>query len=487
MKKFQSFIGGKWCDASTSEVFKSIDSRTGEEWASIPVCTASDVDDAVQAAHDALTGEWGKMSASNRAALLLKLADEIDKYSEDFAEADVRDNGKVFREMHGQALSLSEWYRYYAGWADKLCGDSIYANKPDFHIYTKPEPVGVVGAITAWNSPLLLLAYKLAPALAAGCSFVVKPSELASTSTLLFAKCFQNVGFPDGVFSVVTGSAETGKELVKHPLISKVTFTGSSEIGKHIAHAASSNFKRLSLELGGKSANIVFADADLNKAANGVIAGIFAAGGQTCMAGSRLLVHDSIADELIDRVRKRALTIKLGDPMDPETEMGPLISSGAVDRVLSFIDNAEKEGAKVIAGGTRVEGLADSYLAPTILDDVMSDMEIYKTELFAPVLVVQRVADDDEAISLANNTEYGLVAGIWTENINRAHLVSAKLNAGTVWVNAYRVVSYAVPTSGRMESGYGYENGRQAINEFISYKSVWINLSDNTRDPFTIG
>lgn len=487
MRTFQAFIGGEWLPSASGGTFDSIEPFSGRPWATLPECGPEDVDAAVRAADRALRGEWSRITPTARGNLMLRLADLLDRDAEEIAQAESRDNGKVYREMIGQARGLSQWYRHFAGYADKIGGRLISADKPDFHIYTRREPVGVVGAITAWNSPLLLLAYKLAPALAAGCTFVVKPSELASVSTLIFARLVEEAGFPAGVFSVVTGGRAVGEALVAHPLVGKVTFTGSTEVGRSVGVEAARRFAGASLELGGKSANIVFDDASLEKAVNGVISGIFAAGGQTCMAGSRLLVQSGIADELVDRVARRASSIVVGDPSDLSTEMGPLIGPDQVDRVHRLIRRASDAGATVVSGGAPLPDLGPAFLAPTVIDGVQQHMEIANTELFAPVLVVERFETEEEAIEIANATEFGLVAGVWTESIARAHRIVARLDVGTVWVNAYRTVSFAVPTSGRKNSGYGYENGAEAVDEYLTTKSVWVNLSEATRDPFTMG
>lgn len=487
MRVYQAYIDGVWTDAAGGATIASIEPYTGTAWATIPECGPQEVDAAVTAANRALHGEWRRVSPTARGNLLLRLADIIDANAEEIAQIECRDNGKVYREMIGQARGLSQWYRHFAGYADKIAGRTITADKPDFHIYTRREPIGVVGAITAWNSPLLLLAYKLAPALAAGCTFVVKPSELASASTLLFAKLVEQAGFPAGVFSVITGGRAAGEALVAHPLINKVTFTGSTPVGRRVGVAAAEHFASASLELGGKSANIVFDDASLDKAVNGAIAGIFAAGGQTCMAGSRLLAHERIADELVARIIERANTIRLGDPSESTTEMGPLISGEHVQFVHGEIQGAEREGARVVAGGTPLPDLGPAFLAPTVIDHVDQSMRIANTELFAPVLAVERFSTEEEAVRIANATDYGLVAGVWTENLARAHRMAAALDAGTVWVNAYRTVSFAVPTSGRKDSGSGYENGAESLDEYLMTKSVWVNLSEATRDPFTMG
>jgi aldehyde dehydrogenase (NAD+) len=348
--------------------------------------------------------------------------------------------------------------------------------------------VGVVAGITAWNSPLLMLASKLAPALAAGCTFIVKPSEHSPTSTLAFAQIFDQAGFPPGVFNVVTGSTGAiGAALVGHHGVDKVTFTGSPAVGRAVASAAGQNLTAVSLELGGKSPQVVFDDADLEAVANGVVAGIFAAGGQTCVAGSRLIVQRSVERELIERIVERASKIRLGDPNDPETEMGPIANAGQYERVLHYLQVAQDEGATVALGGGPDTSLGGFFVRPTVLTGLKPDATVVREEIFGPVLSTLTFTDESEAVKLANATEYGLAAGIWTKDVHRAHRVAARLRAGTVWVNAYRAASPSVPFGGFNESGIGRENGIEGLDEFLQTKSVWVELTGGTRDPFVMG
>lgn len=487
MQTFESSSARRESDGSAGRCFDSIDPYTGQCWARIPLSDAADVDAAVMSAWTALHGSWRAVSHTERGRLMFALADILDRHADELAVIESRDNGKVMREMLAQAKGLSGWYRYYGGLADKIGGRTMAADKSQFFTFTEREPIGVVAAITAWNSPLLLLAYKLAPALAAGCTLVVKPSELASASTLQFARLFARAGFPSGVFAVVTGGPEVGRALISHLKVSMITFTGSTVVGRAIAASAAGRLAKVSLELGGKSPNVVFADADLAKAANGVIAGIFAAGGQSCVAGSRLLVHEAVADDLLARIVARAESIVLGDPGSLETEMGPLISREHAQRVHAQVQQAQAAGATVVTGGKLRSDLGEAFYAPTVIDRVSSNMEISQTELFGPVLTVQRFSSVEQAVELANSTSYGLAAGIWTESLTRAHAVARRLVAGTVWINAYRTVSFAVPTSGRRDSGSGYANGVEALEEYSQSKAVWVNLSDDARDPFRIG
>ncbi|MCP8971064.1 aldehyde dehydrogenase [Ectobacillus ponti] len=491
IKQYKMFINNEWVDSASSQTFDSVNPFTGEVWAQAPLGDKEDIDRAVQAAKAAFeTGEWSRYTGAQRAALLRKLGDLIGEHAEELAISEVADNGKLIREMLGQMKSLPGWCYYFAGLADKVHGESIPIDIPNMINYTVREPLGVVGAIVPWNSPLLLTLFKLCPALAAGNTMVIKPSEVTPASLLELAVLIEKAGFPPGVVNIVTGYGQTaGDALSKHPDVRKVAFTGSSATGKLIIKNSAEQFARVSLELGGKSPNIIFDDADLSNAVNGVLAGIFAASGQTCMAGSRVLVHDSIYDEFVERLVERTSRIKLGNPLDMESEMGTVAFEGQHEKVLRYIRIGQEEGATLLYGGKRPmtpELKNGFFVEPTIFGDVRNDMRIAQEEIFGPVVCLIRFRDEEEALQIANDTQFGLAAAVWTKDVQRAHRMAGKINAGTVWINNYRKVSYASPFGGYKASGIGRENGIQAMHEYTQVKSVWVDTGSVITDPFKI-
>lgn len=429
-------------------------------------------------------------SPSARAALLWRLADVISEHTEELAQLETRDIGKVIREMRGQMVGLPKWYRYFSAQCHNLEGSVIPLDKASILNYTRRDPFGVIGIIPPFNSPVLLTSFALAAALAAGNAAVIKPSEHASTAVLLFARLFDEAGFPPGLVNVVTGlGPEAGDALVGHPEVRKIVFTGGVQTARLVATRAAESVKPTILELGGKSANIVFPDANMPSVINGIIAGIFAASGQTCIAGSRLLAHEKIADQIVEAISDRAKTIVLGDPLLDETEIGPLAQPKIRDRVNDRVQEAIKVGAVATAGGdlSAVSDRAGWFFPPTVLDQVTNDMSIARDELFGPVLSVIRFSDEDEALSIANDSPFGLAAGVWTRDLNRAHRMADELEAGVVWINTYRSLSYSSPFGGRKLSGYGRELGQEGLLEFTQTKSVWVETSEEPMaDPFVL-
>jgi len=491
VNKHQMYIGGEWVAPSSGEWFESYNPFSGEPWALIARGNARDADHAARTAHAAFTdGPWPQMTPSQRGALLRKLGDLVARNSDRLSEIEVLDNGKLLAEMRAQVNYVPQWYYYFGGLADKVEGRVLPLDKKGYFNFTRYEPLGVVVAITPWNSPLLLTAWKLAPALAAGNTVVIKPSEFTSVSTLEFVKLVEEAGFPAGVVNVVTGyGKEVGMPLVEHPLTRKIAFTGSDTTGRLINEAAARGFKKVGLELGGKSPNVVFEDAVLDDAVNGAVSGIFAATGQTCIAGSRLLLQQSVHDAFVEKLLALAKTAKMGNPLNLETQVGPVTTRPQYDKVLSYIDVGKNEGAKLRLGGgpaTRPECGKGWFVEPTIFTGVDNRMRIAQEEIFGPVLSVIPFKDEDDAVGIANDVRFGLGAGVWTRDIGRAIRMSERIKAGTVWVNTYRAVSYMSPFGGYKDSGVGRENGAQAIYEYLQLKSVWINTGAATANPFVM-
>ena len=490
MQKHQMLIGGQWTDPAGGQWFPSENPFTGQAWAEIPRGNADDVDKAVKAAWEAFRGPWRAMTASARGAVLRKFGDLVAENAERLAELETRDNGKLITEMRGQLRYIPQWFYYFGGLADKIEGRVIPIDKPGVFNFTREEPLGVVAAITPWNSPLMLATWKLAPALAAGNTVVWKPSEFSSVSAFAFGELFEKAGFPPGVVNIVTGfGSEIGEALVTHPRVAKVAFTGGDATGQHVYELAARGIKKVTLELGGKSANIVFDDAEIDNAVKGAVSGIFAATGQTCIAGSRLLVQRSIHDRFMEKLLELARTARMGDPLQDTTQVGPITTRGQHKKVLEYIEIAKGEGAACVLGGaaaSRPECGEGWFVEPTIFTGVDPKMRIAQEEVFGPVLSVIPFDTDDEAVEIANDTLFGLAAGVWTTSIKRALRMSERLEAGTIWVNTYRAVSYMSPFGGYKRSGLGRESGITAIRDYLQEKSVWIDTNDDVPNPFVM-
>ncbi|ANF58188.1 aldehyde dehydrogenase [Halotalea alkalilenta] len=487
LPRYGLFIDGEERPSLDDAWFSSDNPFDGKPWARIARGGAADVELAVQAAHRAHSeGAWPAMSATERGRCLMHLADLIVEHAARIAEIEMRDNGKLATEVTGQVRYTAEYYRYYGGLADKVESSVIPTDKKGVFAYTRYESKGVVAIITPWNSPLSLTTWKLAPALAAGCTVVIKPSEFTSASMIEFAKLFELAGFPRGVVNVVCGfGEEVGEPLVTHPLVSHIGFTGGDAAGRRIYELAAKQLKTVTLELGGKSPNIVFDDADLDQAVKGVVSGIFAASGQTCLAGSRLLVQRSIHDQLVERLVAFVADAVLGDPTHEGTQIGPIATPGQFRKILDYIEIAKAEGAVCALGGkSRPELGAGRFVEPTIFTHVRNDMRIAQEEVFGPVLVVMPFEDADDALRIANDTAYGLAAGVWTRDLHRTLYMVERLKAGTVWVNNYRATSFTSPFGGYKGSGVGRESGIQAIHEFVETKCVWISSDLQVANPF---
>ncbi|WP_424942068.1 aldehyde dehydrogenase [Aliiroseovarius crassostreae] len=486
MQQFQQYIGGAFEDGSAQ--FDSLDPATGRVWAKMPAASAGDVNRAVMAAETAFfSSEWAGMTASARGKLLLRLADLMAENAPRLAELETRDTGKIIRETSAQIAYVAEYYRYYAGLADKIEGAHLPIDKPDMEVWLRREPLGVVAAVVPWNSQLFLSAVKIGPALAAGCSVVLKASEDGPAPMLEFARVFDQAGFPKGVLNVITGGPDVGAALTRHEKVAHVAFTGGPETARHIVRNSAENLASTSLELGGKSPFIVFEDADLESAVNAQVSGIFAATGQSCVAGSRLVVQDTIKEEFLARLKAKAEAIVIGAPEDMATEVGPLCTRRQRDVALDLIDRSVAQGAKLITGGQPMdqEGF---YFPPTILDcDAAPDADSLTNEFFGPVLSVVSFKDEAEAIAIANNTKFGLASGVFTQNLTRAHRMIRAIRSGIVWVNTYRAVSPIAPFGGHGLSGHGREGGIEAALEYTKVKSVWLRTSDDPiPDPFVM-
>ncbi len=478
--KKQLLINGEWRDASTGKTMPVVNPATEEVIAEVANASADDVDAAVQSARAAFDGPWSKISARERGRLLWKLGEALMARADDMAKLETLHNGKPIFESRQIEIPMSaECLQYFAGWADKVHGETVPV-KGNALVYTRREPLGVVAAIVPWNFPLMLAVWKVAPALAMGNAVVLKPASQTPLTALLLGELALEVGFPPGVLNVITGSGSTcGQAIVEHPGIDKIAFTGDTSTGKGIMRSAAETIKHVTLELGGKSPNIVFADADIESAVRGATVGIFYGKGEVCAAGSRLLVEASIKDQFLEKVAARAKKMSVGDPMDPKTRFGALSSKTHFDRVLGYVATARKEGATLLAGGERADiGTGKGYfMQPTVFGDVTMDMTIAKEEIFGPVLAAIEFADVEDAIAKANNSIYGLAAGVWTKDVKKAHYVASKLKAGTVWVNTYNVYDTAMSFGGYKQSGFGREMGMHALDYYTQLKSVWVDLN----------
>ncbi|WP_293573289.1 aldehyde dehydrogenase [Phaeobacter sp.] len=486
MQIFQQYIGGQFEDAT--EHFDSLDPATGTAWAKMPAATPQDVDRAVTAAEQAFfSSEWATMTATARGKLLLRLADLIAEAAPRLAELETRDTGKIIRETSAQIAYVAEYYRYYAGLADKIEGAHLPIDKPDMEVWLRREPIGVVAAIVPWNSQLFLSAVKIGPALAAGCTVVLKASEAGPAPMLEFARLFDQAGFPAGVLNVLTGGADTGAALTSHPKVAHVAFTGGPDTARHIVRNTADNLASSSLELGGKSPFIVFDDADLESAVNAQISGVFAATGQSCVSGSRLVVHAAIKDAFLERLTEKAEKIAIGAPDDMATEVGPLCTRAQQDRAEQLVAQTVAEGARLITGGTPLER-DGFFFPPTILDcDGVDQATSLREEFFGPVLSVVSFETEAEAIAIANDTAFGLASGLFTRDLTRAHRMIRAIRAGIVWVNTYRAVSPIAPFGGHGLSGHGREGGIEAALDYTKVKSVWLRTSDAPiPDPFVM-
>ena len=487
LPEYGHFIDGRMERAPGGQFFPTEDPFTGRTWARIARGNAEDVEAAANAAHRAFTaGPWPALTPSERGQLLWRLGDAIIAHAPRLAEIERRDNGKLASEVVAQVRYMGDYFKYYAGLADKIQSDVIPTDKKGVFAYTRYEPKGVVAIITPWNSPLTLTSWKLAPALAAGCTAVVKPSEFTSASMLELAQIAVGAGLPRGVLNVVTGyGREVGEPLVTHPLVSHVGFTGGEVAGRKIYELAARGLKTVTLELGGKSPNIIFDDADFSQAVKGVVSGIFAASGQSCQAGSRLLLQENIHDRFVDELVGFMRDVRLGDPAQADTQMGPIATRSQFEKVLDYIRIAKEEGARCVLGGRPRPDLgAGLFVEPTIFVDVRNDMRIAQEEVFGPVLAVIPFKDEQDAIRIGNDTAFGLAAAVWTKSLRRAMLLTEKLQAGTVWVNNYRATSFTSPFGGYKRSGIGRESGIDTVKEYLNVKCVWISTDLDVPNPF---
>ena len=486
---FNMFIAGEWVSGAAGQVMESVNPATGQPWATFDCAASDDVDRAIAAAKSALENPaWRDMTQTARGKLLYRLAELVEENAEALGRVETTDSGKLASETMTQTSYVADYYRYYAGLADKIEGAVLPIDKPDMHVFTQRMPIGVVVAIVPWNAQMFLTATKLGPALAAGCTVVLKASEIAPAPMLEFAKLIEAAGFPHGVVSVITGDAENcAIPLTRHPDVDRIAFTGGPETARHVIRNSAENFAVTTLELGGKSPILVFDDADLDAAANGLIAGNFGASGQSCVAGTRGLVHRPIFEALVEKVVEKSRDLKVGDPQDPQTHLGPLCTMAQVERIEATLETAVSQGAKVVFGGQRASAESPHYFRPTLVTCESAETETLKTEMFGPVMSLIPFDTEAEAIALANDSDFGLGSGVFSNNLARAHRVSSRIRSGITWVNTYRAISPIAPFGGFNESGYGREAGTEAILDYTRTKTTWINTSDSPMsNPFVM-
>jgi len=488
MEQFKHYINGKF--SSGVDHFETLNPANGKPWATFPAASEEESNIAIESAHDALyKGPWAEYTATERGKLLHKLGDLISKHANELGELETRDSGKLAIETRSQSKYVADYYYYYAGLADKIQGEVLPIDKPNMRVFTTREPIGVVVAIVPWNAQLFLSATKIAPALAAGNTVVVKASEQAPAALFNLAELVDKAGFPPGVINILTGFGEPcGRVITSHAKVARVAFTGGSEVAKHIVRNTAENFAHVSLELGGKSPMLIFDDCDIEGAVNGIIAGNFGASGQSCVAGSRVFIQKSIHSKILRKIKERAKAIIVGDPLDKKTQVGPLATAHQVERAHDVIDKSLKQGAKIVFGGKRPDHLSEGwYFEPTLLDCPNQTIDCVSTELFAPVISAITFDTEEEAIEMANDSDFGLGAGVFTENLARAHRVSQKIHSGIVWVNTYRAISPISPFGGFKQSGGSREAGMDAIHEYTRTKTTWINTSSEPMgNPFVI-
>ena len=486
---YQLFIDGTWSAGADGQTMESTNPASGETWATFDCASAADVDRAVAAAHRALDDpNWRDMTQTARGKLITRLADLIEENADLLGQVETNDSGKLLAETASQTKYVGDYYRYYAGLADKIEGAVLPIDKPDMHVFTQRMPIGVVAAIVPWNAQMFLTATKLGPALAAGCTVVLKASEMAPAPMFEFAKLIEQAGFPQGVVSVITGDAENcAIPLTRHPDIDRIAFTGGAPTARHVVRNSAENFAVTTLELGGKSPIIVFEDADLETAVNGLIAGNFGASGQSCVAGTRGFVQRSIFDEVAAQIAEKSQHIVVGDPLAASTHVGPLCTQAQIDTIETTLAKAKDQGAKIHFGGSRTADLNGNYFNPTLVECAGPDTETLKVEMFGPVMSLLPFDTEDEAIALANDSDFGLGSGVFTQNIARAHRVSNRLRSGICWVNTYRAVSPNAPFGGFNQSGYGREAGMESILDYTRTKTTWINTSSQPMaNPFVM-